>query len=138
MLAIQQWGGLGFERQSGLLVAVWPDGAIVRARSLRRPWEGHVAGRISAADLRRIKAVVETSPIWQVPSGGPGVDQDFELLTMVRGSVRRGWMETPGVGGTPHLGAVRRVALGLRVLEAARTNEDVTPEWACIAPEWGS
>jgi hypothetical protein len=76
---------LGFEHQSGLLVAVWSDGTIVRARSERRPYGRHVVGRLLPPDYERVKAIVDASPIWEIPSGGAGIDTGFEVLTQPEG-----------------------------------------------------
>src|SRR4051812_22501531 len=67
-------GGLGAEDHSGVIVAVWRDGTIVRSAKAERPWEKHVIGKLGAKDLQALAALLARGDIWSVSHGDVGVD----------------------------------------------------------------
>jgi hypothetical protein len=94
-------GGLGAETKSGVVAAVWPSGAVLRAKSPKRPWRSHVAGIISGdvlADLMREATADET---WRQPTGEVALDMGDDVLTLRRRGEQRQWAETPGATSTP-------------------------------------
>ena len=49
MVLLTQTGGLGYESRSGVIVAVWKTGVILRAKSAQRLWGSHDIGRLNGA-----------------------------------------------------------------------------------------
>jgi hypothetical protein len=124
-------GGFGYEWQTGVVAAVWPSGTIVRAVSAERPWRTHIVGRLRMVDVAELLELVNSSTIWNQPSGEVALDMGHEVLTLRRDGEVRKWAETPGVSTTPVVAKFRSRLVALSIDQPTRVTHPLEDLWNC-------
>ena len=122
VILLERSGGLGFESLSGIIAAVWPSGRIIRAEIPDRPWQGHVAGSLTAADRDAVLDLARSDQAWSQPSGQVVLDMPDDTLTLRRGDAVRRWGETPGFTSTAAVAEFRSRLVSLRIEGATRVS----------------
>ena len=136
VLGLARVGGLGTESKSGIVVAVWGSGVLLRAQRPDHPSGPHVVGRLAAPDLAAILKAADNSPLWTMRSRGVAVDLPEDWLVMDRRQARVGWAETPGVTSTKELDELRRMLFQVALQQPKRVTTRIDEEWSCPPVRW--
>ena len=123
-------GGLGFETQGGVLVAIWPSGTIIRAETPSLP-SGYLIGRLSPEDIRALRELAESAKTWEQPVGTAVLEMPDDILTLRRGQDVRQWSETPGFTTTPTVAQFRSRLFSLPVEGAKRFDQSLKEVYEC-------
>jgi len=118
-------GGLGYEWQSGVIAAVWQSGRIVRAEFVDRPWQAHVIGQLTRADVAELTDRVNSSDVWDAPAGKVALDFPEHTLTLRRTAGVRRWAETPAATSTPVVAEFRAKLVALPIEGTTRVRQSV-------------
>lgn len=135
-LSLTRAGGLGSESESGVLVAVWDSGLILRAASRNRASGSHVLGHLDPADLDAVIRAAQVSPLWTKKSGGVAVDATAEEIQLQRKGVRVGWAESPGVNQTQELRALTAVLFSATIQQSRNVRVPAEMRWSCPPVQW--
>jgi hypothetical protein len=95
--AAAQYGGLG-PGPTGLLVAIWPDGSVLRATDIEKRPREYVRGRVSREDVERLRDEIEQSGFWTWEAGGVPMDFPELRLAVCDGERRRTLRSVPAPG----------------------------------------
>ena len=134
-MATAIWPGLS-PSPIGVVVAVWPDGRILRAKVASDPGKGHVSGRLSEAQLARLNRVVSESGIWESKQPNMVSDSQEDLIAVCKGDRRR--LLRDESGSRHPQSAQRRLERYLRNIRVPVETRapDVSDEWiAWFRPE---
>lgn len=123
-------GGLGFETQGGVLVAVWPSGTMIRAEGPSLP-NRYLVGRLSQSDVSALRELAESSTTWDQPRGTAVLEMPDDVLTLRRGQDVRQWSETPGFTSTPTVAEFRTRLFALPVEGAKRFDQSLKEIFNC-------
>lgn len=123
MLAVATEPGLG-KGSSGVVVALWPDGVLLRARVPSDPSKGHVSGNLSPADLKSAIHFIESSAVWRWKQPLLALDLPDDLVVVCTGERRHSWRETQGMDPASPLPRIRTHLLRLPL--TSTMNPDAT------------
>jgi hypothetical protein len=121
--------GTGAKSVVRVVVAVWPDGAILRSTD-RASYE---VGRVPPEGLEHLACELEAIDLWNYDANGPPILEPAENVWLWRGSERKGWVQAIGDPGfnLPAFGETKRLLL------ATPCRKPVTIEWDGVTPaEW--
>ena len=111
----------------GVVVAVWPDGRILRARVATDPERGHVVGKLSEAEMATLLRVVSESGIWKSTQPSMPFDVREDLIAVCKGARRRSLTDMTGSHPRSAQRRLERFLRNLRVVEPAATQ--VPEDW---------
>ncbi len=141
MYADPGYVGPGSNRPDGLLLAIWPDGNMVRAVSASQAGRAYSKGRLTAAEVGEVRRILGESGILQMSiESNVAPDRSFEAFTVRWGKTVRTWAHSPGFENTGNASSanVRITELKKRLL--AITPADSVPEpvdrWASYQHSW--
>jgi hypothetical protein len=107
MVALASLGGLGAQ-PSGLLVAVWSDGRILRVTTPVGLTGGYSLGRLKPAEVEALAAFIEASRVTTADPGPRYIDYPERRLAFCRGGRRLVVSEATGGDPESPLGLVAR------------------------------
>ena len=112
---------------SGVVVAVWPDGRILRAKLASNPRKGHVAGRLTDAQMAQLTKVVSQSTIWKWEQPSMPFDVREDLIMVCSGNSRRSLTDMSGAHPQSPQRRLERYLRNIKVPE---------PQAATVPEEW--
>lgn len=86
----------------GVLLAIWKDGKIIRAKTEADLGKSYIKGRLTGDQLMQVRRILAKSGVLQTPrSGGLIVDARAEWLVVRWGRTVRAWTQNPDFDATP-------------------------------------
>jgi hypothetical protein len=89
-------------------------------------------GRLRMVDVTELLELVNSSTIWNQPSGEVALDMGDDVLTLRRDGEVRKWPETPGVSATPVVAKFRSRLVALSIDQPTRVTHPLEDLWNCV------
>jgi hypothetical protein len=120
------------QERTGVIVAVWRDGTIVRAARADKSWEKHVVGTLEAKDRQALSALLERGDIWLAPRGEVAADSPQTWVVLQHGDRRWAWWESPGLTRTRELQETAQKLFHFHIQSQSDLVGSFERSWSCL------